>query len=654
MKTVHVEVKNDHLQRMATVRKPILAVAELIWNSLDADATEVRVTIAHSSLGGLESVTVEDNGHGIGYEEADPAFRNLGGSWKRNNAHSKGGRLLHGKAGKGRFRAFSLGGTVTWLTRFESNGRTEQFTVTGHRSDLGTFDIDDPAPSSVARTGTTVTVSDIDKDYRSLYGPEALHEITSYFALYLYQYKDVSIWYENRKVDPVLAIESQIDYSLDPITLEEGRVVKPELTIIEWSATADRALYLCDDMGFALEEVPPGIQAPGFTFTAYLKCDLLRELDDKGALQLADLHPDVIPLVDAAKAKLREHFREKSAQAGAKLVEQWKREDVYPYQGEPANPIETAERQVFDVLAVNVNSYLPDFEIAEPKSKRLSFRLLKEALTESPGAVQRIVTEVLELPRKKADELAELLERTSLAAIINAAKVVADRLDFVRVLEILLYQYKDRLKERAHLHKLLEDKTWIFGEEFALTVSDRSLTELLRRHVSLLGREELCPEPVTDEDGSIGILDLVLSRSLPGPHADRREHLVVELKRPSQPVDPSVAEQIRRYAFAVANDERFRDANTRWVFWAISNDVTDGCRRMASQRGKPPGLLHDDEEMNLVIWVKSWGEILEGCRARLRFFQEHLEYSTDDESALAKLREVHEKHFPPEVGRQSP
>jgi len=36
-KTVEMQVQNDHLARLAQVRKPILAVAELVWNAVDAD-----------------------------------------------------------------------------------------------------------------------------------------------------------------------------------------------------------------------------------------------------------------------------------------------------------------------------------------------------------------------------------------------------------------------------------------------------------------------------------------------------------------------------------------------------------------------------------------------------------------------------------------
>jgi len=55
-----------------------------------------------------------------------------------------------------------------------------------------------------------------------------------------------------------------------------------------------------------------------------------------------------------------------------RCVERWKKEKIYPYQGEPKNIVEAVERQVFDVVALNVNSYLPDFERSENRSKKLS------------------------------------------------------------------------------------------------------------------------------------------------------------------------------------------------------------------------------------------------------------------------------------------
>jgi hypothetical protein len=61
MKRVSVSVQNDYLERMSKTR-PINAVAELVWNSLDADADKIKVKLFENDMGGLEKLTVADNG----------------------------------------------------------------------------------------------------------------------------------------------------------------------------------------------------------------------------------------------------------------------------------------------------------------------------------------------------------------------------------------------------------------------------------------------------------------------------------------------------------------------------------------------------------------------------------------------------------------
>lgn len=124
----------------------------------------------------------------------------------------------------------------------------------------------------------------------------------------------------------------------------------------------------------------------------------------------------------------------------------------------------------------------------------------------------------------------------------------------------------------------------------------------------------------------------------------------MEFKRPSRKIDTKAYDQVESYAFAVARDERFRDTDSRWVFWAVSNDLSDSIRRRARQKGKPVGLVHESDDMPLTIWVKSWGEIINSCQARLQFFQDNLKYSPDDDSALAKLKAMHEKLLLPGKG----
>src|SRR5688572_25131826 len=95
-----VEVKTDFLEKI-TRAKPTHAIAEFIWNALDADATEVEVRVEFNELGAMSAVEVSDNGTGIPFAESKQLFTSLGGSWKRLSAVTKKEhRQLHGQDGR--------------------------------------------------------------------------------------------------------------------------------------------------------------------------------------------------------------------------------------------------------------------------------------------------------------------------------------------------------------------------------------------------------------------------------------------------------------------------------------------------------------------------------------------------------------------------
>ena len=146
----------------------------------------------------------------------------------------------------------------------------------------------------------------------------------------------------------------------------------------------------------------------------------------------------------------------------------------------------------------------------------------------------------------------------------------------------------------------------------------------------------------------VAIVDLMLSKLIRTPRPNEFEHLVVELKRPSKKIDAEVLTQVEKYAFAVANDERFRDANVRWEFWAVSSEMDEHARRRVSQRDRPEGLLHVSDDARVRIWAKTWSQIIPECKGRLRFFQERLNYMATSEGGMKHLKEVYAKYLPNE------
>ncbi|PJK27892.1 hypothetical protein CVT23_19860 [Minwuia thermotolerans] len=160
-----------------------------------------------------------------------------------------------------------------------------------------------------------------------------------------------------------------------------------------------------------------------------------------------------------------------------------------------------------------------------------------------------------------------------------------------------------------------------------------------------MGDELVIDKPVTRVDGSKGVIDLMLSRAVPRNHADEREHLVVELKRPSVKVGANEITQIKSYAFAVAADERFRHLDTTWSFWVISNDLDEYAQHETRQKDKPRGLIFQSDDGQIEVWVKTWSEVLSECKSRIRFVQEHLQANVDKESSLRYLRKTYEKYL---------
>ncbi len=97
----HLDAKPDHVLRLARRQDPRGAVAEMIWNALDAEASVVEVEIQANDIEGVDRVIVRDNGHGMPAASCGSYFGDLGGSWK---AVAKVSPTLHRPLQAGRAR----------------------------------------------------------------------------------------------------------------------------------------------------------------------------------------------------------------------------------------------------------------------------------------------------------------------------------------------------------------------------------------------------------------------------------------------------------------------------------------------------------------------------------------------------------------------
>ncbi|EHU1901146.1 TPA: ATP-binding protein [Acinetobacter baumannii] len=650
LKPIKIVAMPGHIKTL-TEASATKALSELIWNGFDASSQIVTVTLNYNSMEGLDSIVVEDQGSGIPYKDVELFFGGIGDSWKKikkNTYHHP----LHGQNGKGRFKAFCLGADLEWKTTFEDQTAYGTYSIIGNHNKIEEFKTSVVEKNKNGKKGTKVTISNLHKKANELLKEKTRNELTKSFAVFLTEFPNLELNFNGSKIDPKSVQNYSKDYDLTE-DCAEITVHPVKLTIIEWNIETERVINLCSSKGISLEEYEPKnrIKAKGFNFTAYLKSEYFQELENTGGLSLKELEPTVGKILDIAVSTIQEHFRKRIAEKYSGIVQEWKDQNIYPYQDKNSlTSVEKAEQEVFDILAANVQTFLPNFEKTEKTSKKFMFKLIAQAITENPESVQKIITEVLDLKKEDQDKLAELLDNTTLSSIISSATIVANRLNFLDELENLLFNEhtKKVFTERDQLHKILENEAWIFDEQFALSLSEERLEKVLEKHLSKLGDrsdEVDVSDPVILTDGRSGRIDLMLNK-VDQPRDGEFDYLVVELKRPTKKIDADVLNQIEKYAIAVAEDERFLNVKARWTFLAISNELDAYATRKANQRNMPKSVVFQDGELNITVLVKSWAEVVANARAKLQFINQHLQYEVTQESSQKYLKKAHEKFIP--------
>ncbi len=371
---IHVQARADHVASLARAT-PLSAIEELVWNALDADAREVRVELVQNPLGGVDAIRVTDDGSGIDVLRADDTFGGLGGSWKRLDGITTGAfhRRLHGRHGCGRFKAFALGTHVEWRTTMKDGEALRSYLLSGDISDPGVFHVEENRPGVATGTEVYVTGVRATADTLTVPGP-AVQALAAKFALYLKAYPGVRIWFCGIPVSPVIVQKAATEYT---VKLENGAEAK--LEVIEWRRkfSGKGRIVFCGQDGFTLHERPSGVRSgQPFSYTAYLVDGRFGALAAENALVMDELHPEVRAWLDATRAVLKAHFRQRAGEAAAERLAKWIAEKSYPYAADDASP----ERKKFDAAVTDLRANLEGFDALPVAERTYLFKLLQKTI----------------------------------------------------------------------------------------------------------------------------------------------------------------------------------------------------------------------------------------------------------------------------------
>lgn len=139
------------------------AVAELVANAFDADATHVQVEVA----GGAEvTVRVADDGHGMSDEDLENKYLKIGRNrLKQNEKFSESGRRrVTGKKGLGKLALFGIGEEVSVITTRVDSGSSTSLAMSWSAilSADGVYEpVTSHDPVDTSTHGTTVSISQL-------------------------------------------------------------------------------------------------------------------------------------------------------------------------------------------------------------------------------------------------------------------------------------------------------------------------------------------------------------------------------------------------------------------------------------------------------------------------------------------------------------
>lgn len=356
----------------------------------------------------------------------------------------------------------------------------------------------------------------------------------------------------------------------------------------------------------------------------------------------------MVNVINESKKFAREYSRKRMHFYSSEFITELKQQGIYPYKEKAENIIEESKRQVFDIVALQVNEFLPDFENQDLKSKKFTLTLIKEALENDSHNLQKILTEVIELPKEKREELVEILEESSLSTVIDTMTEIKNRLMFLNALEEIIYS-KDLNKnilERKHLHKIITKETWIFGDEYTYGVDDLTLKNVLKSYLKdHLKRDDF--EDIINSEDNLNletIPDVCLWQQF-SLGSLGKENLVIELKRPNLDAGFSEKSQIEGYATVVSSDNRFPKEKTKWKFVLLTKDFKKEIKPLLSQKNRKYGHIHEGE--NFDVYILSWGDVISEARQRLEFIKEKLNLNLmDNDKNLEFLRKKYSEYLP--------
>lgn len=613
------------------------SIAEYIWNGFDAGATTVEVLYDISNGGTFKLLKIIDNGCGINHSQLSNKFRpfHVSEKKKKNIDDSDIVLTMHGKNGVGRFSFFTFSNVATWDTVYREGVRNYRYQTSIEVNRLEHFSGLDVTPEETTDSeGTTVTFTLFKRPPKN---SKSKKEETREQQMLVFLKNEFGWFMELKKPlgYKLLINGEELDYSnligqTDITKIEyNGNVF--EVRYLQWINQLDeysKFYYLDHNYKLSYKENTTfNNQGDHFYHSVFVSSQYFESFNAK----------------DTGDTKLSGGSRSDSTfKYLKKELETFLRIKRKPFLKEHAKKvIESLEKEGI-ILRENKNDFeliliddlecvLSELYTTQPKAfndlkteqKKILVGLFAKILvSDEREEVISIIEQVVNLSPEEKKQWAEILKLTDMSRINRTLNLLKDRYHVVDFLKQIIFNKDLGANEIKHLQKIVENHTWIFGEQYSLVAAaEDNFEKALRKHQSILGIND---DPSVDHPNKYKQVDLLLCRQ--SKKSNCVNNLIVELKHPSKKIGMNELNQIKMYMHTILEIPQFNANGYTWDFILVGTSVdtyVDAELESYRMRGED-GLVHNVK--NYKIYIKKWSDVLNECELRHGFLQEKLEF----------------------------
>lgn len=641
-----------------TVTKDInKAICEYLWNGFDANASQLSIKYTKNAFN-ITSLEILDNGEGIDRSSLQETFGCFQDSQKLHTYQWSS--QVKGKKGKGRYSFNCFASKADWVTVYkDKESHYIRHKITIKKGDNQNYDDNEQEtkPSSVKKTGTTVSFSDINLPSDFFDSEVFLDYLKKEFAVFLFlnkaQFKEILI--NGEKLD----YEDVIEDSDNKVIQIEGErtTFYFNVTYIRWKEKMKEnySMYFLDSSQTEKFERTTTFNNKDTKFhhSLYISSDYFNHFVDdatgeKNLFGTDNTSPkDKVfkTLVKKLKCFLEEKQKKYVAEvASKKLLEKYQSKGIIR---QPQNDydkilVEDLKKTISAMYEVQPKIFT---NLQDDQAKTLVGVVELLLQTDKREDLISIMESVVKLSDDERHNLASVLKTTDLARITDTIRLIQNRIRTISALKVAV-KPENGMNEVDDLQKLVEQSFWIFGEEYNIvTQAEPDFNQALMEYLDKLydtvpgiSKSNYSKDKIEHPDVNKEMDIFAFRQNIQSSTID---NIVVELKHPTVKLGEKELSQVKTYMNVIMRDSRFNASNMRWKFFLVGNDFDSSNylhneMRNAINWGKKNLVCHvDNNGIQYEIFVIKWSELFADFEIRHNFLLKKLEMKRDELSVAS-------------------